>query len=389
MKFFKLSVLFFISALFLTACNSSQSDQISYEPQNQSEIAQEESANLASENLDLQAVGNLLEKADDAEEFEYLLNNEEGVNNLDLNGDGYTDYISVAEFDDRDSNQRGFTLFDRFGADEIQEIARIIFDRDRYDEYGTRILLNGNEQLYGDNYYYETNWQDRNPPIADWVFSDRDNYYQSPYYYENYPDYYENYRVVETPVYRTRIEEYNYAPVFVKTVSPTITKIRVNSPYRGRTSEKIFAKLAKPTKEQKEFRKNNPNRPEFVQVKNDKIDKNQNKFDNKFENKADKNRNKFENFRKENNEKAEKFDKPNKPERRERENVKPNKAERIERPNMKPDKPNKVERQNVQQNKPNKPNNEAKQNGNGKQNRGNGNGGGGNGKGGGGKKGKN
>ncbi len=387
MKFFKLSVLFFISALFLTACNSSQSDQTSYDPQypseiSQSEISQEESASLANENLDLQAVGNLLENADDAEEFEYLLNNEEGVNNLDLNGDGYADYISVAEFDDRDSNQRGFTLFDRFGADEIQEIARIIFDRDRFDEYGTRVLLNGNEQLYGDNYYYETNWQDRNPAIADWVFGNRDDYYQSPYYYENYPDYYENYRVVETPVYRTRIEEYNYAPVFVKTVSPTITNIRVNSPYKGKTSEKIFAKLAKPTKEQKEFRKNNPNKPEFVQVKNDKIDKKQSKFDNKFENKADKNRNKFENFRKEKNEK---FDKPNKAERRERENVKPNKAERIERPNMKPDKPNKVERQNVQQNKSNKPNNEAKQNGNGKQN-----GGGGNGKGGGGgKKGKN
>ncbi len=384
MKFFKLSVLFFISALFLTACNSSQPDETSsYNPQYSGEVSQEETASLASKNLDLQAVGNLLEKADNAEEFEYLLNNEEGVNNLDLNGDDYADYISVAEFDDRDSNQRGFTLFDRFGADEIQEIARIIFDRDRFDEYGTRVLLNGNEQLYGDNYYYETNWQDRNPAIADWVFANRVDYYQSPYYYENYPDYYENYRVVETPVYRTRIEEYYSAPVFVKTVSPTITNIRVNSPYKGKTSEKIFANLAKPTKEQKEFRKNNPNKPEFVQVKNDKIDKKQSKFENKFENKADKNRNKFENFRKEKNEK---FDEPNKPQRIERENVKPNKAERVERPKMKQDKPSKVERQDFKQNKPN---NEAKQNSNGKQNGGNGNGGGGNGKGGGGKKGKN
>ena len=200
MSFIKLSLAIIAISVFAAACNTAGTDDISYSNPDlnvaaENDLASGEESYLARENLDLRAVGRLLEKADDAEEFEYLLNSDDnGVNNLDLNGDGYTDYISVAEYEDRDTNQRGFTLFDRFGADEIQEIARIIFDRDSFDNRGARVLLTGNEQLYGDDYYYETNWQDRSLAIADWAFNDRNNYYQSPYYYDNYPENYEVYQ---------------------------------------------------------------------------------------------------------------------------------------------------------------------------------------------------
>lgn len=266
MKFFKIFLITLIAAAFLTACNTlNQPEPIATESY---PIAEAEAANpWARENLDLQSVGALLEKADNAEEFEYLLNSEDGVNNLDLNGDGYADYISVREFDDRDDNQRGFSLFSMFGPDLIQEIATIIFNRDRPDYPGSRVLLIGNDQIYGDNYYYETNWQDRNVPIATWLFTDRNDYYRSPYYYDNYPNYYETYRVVETPIYQTRIKEYYYSPVFVQTARPTITQIKIKSPYNGKSWNKIYSKLAKPTREQIEFKKNNPNKPEFVPVK--------------------------------------------------------------------------------------------------------------------------
>lgn len=363
MKFFKLSLITFTVAAFLTGCNSGQIEDTAYVnpyPTDvvENEIVSDENTDLARENLDLQAVGNLLEKANNAEEFEYLLNSEDGVNNLDLNGDGYVDYISVAEYDNSNDNQRGFTLFDRFGANEIQEIARIFFDRDRLDNSGARVLLTGNEQLYGDNYNYETNWLDKSLTIASWLFGNRDSNYQSPYYYDNYPNNYEVYQVVETPVYRTRIQEYYPVPVFINTVSPTITQIKIKSPYQGRWSEKVFAKLTKPTKEQKEFRKNNPNKPEFVRVKNDKTKEVSSK------NKKEKNSDNFENSRNRNNDRFEtrnKSDKQNK----------------VERENVRPDKPNKTQKENV---KPNKQNNSDKQN-NGGQNRGNGGGGKGNGKG--------
>ena len=265
MKFFKLSLIIFTIAAFLTACGVKQPETLATD---QNPTLGEEAANAwARENLDLQAVGALLERADDAEEFEYLLNSKEGVNNLDLNGDGYADYINVREFDDRDNDQRGFSLSSMFGPDLIQEIAQIIFYRDRSDYPGSRVLLVGNDQIYGDDYYYETNWLDRSVPIANWVFTDRDNVYRSPYYYENYPDYYEVYEVVETPSYVTRIREYYREPVFVRTAQPVyITNIKIKSPNKDKSWNKIYARLEKPNREQVEFRKNNPNKPAFVPV---------------------------------------------------------------------------------------------------------------------------
>lgn len=367
MKFFKLSLTIFAATTFLISCSSTRPERTDYVNPNPSTIVEneyisDESNDLARENLDLRAVGHLLEKSKNAEEFEHLLNSSDGVNNLDLNGDGYADYISVAEYDNNDDNQRGFTLFDKFGVDEIQEIARIIFDRDRLDAPGARVLLNGNEQLYGDDYFYETNWQDKSLEIASYLFTKRDGNYQSPYYYENYPADYKAYRVVETPVYHTRITQYIAAPVFVKTVKPAIKQIKIKSPYNGRWSEKIFAKLARPTEEQINFRKNNSNKPEFVQEKNNKSE------DFSSRNKKEK---KFDDFEKPRNDDNNGFETRNKSD-------KPNK---FERENRKEDKPNKIEREFE---KPNKAEKQNRGNGddNGKGNgNGNGNGGGGKGKG--------
>lgn len=312
MKFFKISLITLIAAAFLTACNAlNQPENVitdSYP------IAEGEAANpWAKENLDLQSVGALLEKANNAEEFEYLLNSEDGINNLDMNGDGYADYISVREFDDRYDDQRGFSLFSMFGPNEIQEIANIIFNRQDRNYPGARVYLIGNDQIYGDDYYYETNWQDRSLPIVNWTFNDRDTYYRSPYYYGNYPDYYEAYQVVETPVYRTRIEQYYAAPVFIKT-NPAMTQIKIKSPYNGKSWNKIYSKLAKPTREQIEFKKNNPNKPEFVPVKKG----NPNRFDDRSKRNFDKP--KFD---------KPKFDKPNKIEQ---EKVNPPKQMKFENP---------------------------------------------------------
>jgi hypothetical protein len=274
MRVFKLSLLFFISALILTACSRTQNEQAVVDQYDQTGAAQgglqfDYENRLAKENLDLQAIGELLEGAETAEEFEYRLNSpENGVNNLDLNGDGYVDYISVREFDERETDERGFSLFSMFGPDMIQEIATIIFDRDRFNdnEYypGSRVLITGNEQIYGDNYYYETNWLERTVPIVSWIFTDRENFYSSPYYYENYPDYYEPYMIVETPVYRTRIEQYYNEPIFIQTAQPSVMEIKIKSPYRGKSMDKVYSKMAKPTRQQVEFRKNNPGPPEFV-----------------------------------------------------------------------------------------------------------------------------
>jgi len=221
----------------------------------------------AKDNLDLQRVGNVLERSKSPEDFERYLNGDDGINNLDLNGDGYVDYISVDEFPYQDDYGRGLSLYTRFGPDQVQELGTIVFYRDDFNAPGARILITGNDQIYGDNYYYETNWLDKSLAIASLLFSPHDVYYRSPYYYDNYPPGYVVYDVVDTPIYRTRIEELWPAPVVVYTTAPTfINKIKIKSPNNGLHLGQIKARLVKPTKEQADFIKNNPAKVRVARV---------------------------------------------------------------------------------------------------------------------------
>lgn len=264
MTVFKLTATFFAISLLVFGCNSDQTDQLAgAQPySNDAAISETEGDEYwAKDNFDLQRVGDLLERSDSPEQFETYLNRDDGINNLDLNGDGYADYISVEEFNDRDSNSRGLSLFSRFGPNLIQEIATIFLYRDEPRYPGARFLVNGNEQLYGDNYRYETNWLDRTVPIASFLFRDHEPY-RSPYYYDNYPSWYAPYDIAETPIYRTRIEQLYPQPVFAYTTTiPTyFEKIKIKSPNNGLHLGQIHAKLVKPTKEQAEFLKGNPGR---------------------------------------------------------------------------------------------------------------------------------
>lgn len=271
----KLSATILTISLFLVSCNTDQPQQTTTgDPYpNEAPLTDAEQEDYwAKENFDLQRVGSLLERSNSPQEFEAYLNEDDGINNLDLNGDGYVDYISVDEFEDRGDGERGLSLFSRFGPDLIQEIATIIFYRDDLNSPGARIVLAGNEQIYGDNNYYETNWADRSVGIVTSLFGERDAYYRSPYYYDNYPDDYEIYEVAPPQYYRTRIERTYPQPVFVYTAAPTfITRVKIKSPHKGKWMDKVHAKLAKPTREQTEFKKNNPGRPAFVKA--DKVAK--------------------------------------------------------------------------------------------------------------------
>lgn len=262
----KLSILL-TASIFLWGCSNAEQQPPSQVADSQpqelappEELPEGEYDYWAKDNFDLQRVGPILQRSHNVGEFERYLNEDDGINNLDLNGDGYVDYISVDEFDYGDNrDERGLSLFTRFGPDLVQEIGRVMFYRDRPDYPGSRVLLYGNDQIYGDNYYYETNWLDRTIDIVSAIFSDRGDLYRSPYYYDNYPDWYDPYYVVETPVYRTRIERLYPEPVFVYTTAPEfIDRIDIRSPHDGQWMDRIYAKLVKPRKEQENFRKNNP-----------------------------------------------------------------------------------------------------------------------------------
>lgn len=214
----------------------------------------------AKDNFDLQRVGDLVVRSRNPEEFERYLNRPRGINNLDLNGDGYVDYISVREFNDlNDPYARGLSMYTQYGPDLIQELGTVVFYRDEPQYPGARILLRGDPRIYGDNYYYETNWLDRSLQLVSFLFNGNRDVYSTPYYYDNYPTWYETYEVVETPVYQTRVVDLYPQPVVVYTSAPTfVDKIKIESPNDGRHFDQIKAQLVKPARAQEDFIKNNP-----------------------------------------------------------------------------------------------------------------------------------
>jgi len=226
---------------------------------------------LIKDNFDLQRAGELLQRSKSPAEFERYLNEEDGINNLDLNGDGDVDYISVEEFEDRDDGQRGLSLFARFGPDIVQNIASVFFYRDEPRYPGARVLMYGDDGLYGDNYYYESNWLDKTLGIVSLLFGDHDRYV-SPYYYDHYPPDYVVYDVVETPYYRTRIERLWPEPIFVySAVAPVyFERIKIKSPNNGLHLGQIYGRPMKPTKAQIDFRRGKPGKP--IQARKNKGD---------------------------------------------------------------------------------------------------------------------
>ena len=246
--------------LFLGACGREQTQQSTVRDPNTGAMLQPNNDYWAKDNFDLQRVGDLVVRSRSPEEFERYLNRPRGINNLDLNGDGYVDYISVREFNDlNDPYSRGLSMYTQYGPDLIQELGTVYFYRDDPGYPGARILLRGDPRIYGDNYYYETNWLDRSLQLVSYLFNGNRDVYSTPYYYDNYPTWYETYEVVETPVYQTRVVELYPQPVVVYTTTPAIVdKIQIKSPNDGMHFDQIKAQLVKPAKAQEDFIKNNP-----------------------------------------------------------------------------------------------------------------------------------
>src|SRR6185436_12164079 len=78
------------------------------------------------------------------------------------------------------------------------------------------------------------------------------------------------YQVVETPFYRTRVEELYPRPTLAYvTAAPAYwDKIKIKSPNNGLHLGQIKARLVNPTKDQAEFFKNNP-RQHFAKFNKD------------------------------------------------------------------------------------------------------------------------
>jgi hypothetical protein len=169
---------------------------------------------LPGDNLNLFAVMNLFQESETLEGFERSLNDpDKMINNLDLNGDNYVDYLMV--FDYVEGNVHTIVIRVALNKREYQDVA--VFTVEKFRDGSVQVQLIGDEALYGPNYIVEpyyaetpnpgyrgnvTQTQSRNVTVvrttyyevAHWpviVYISRPVYrpWRSVYYYGYYPVY--------------------------------------------------------------------------------------------------------------------------------------------------------------------------------------------------------
>ena len=149
--------------------------------------------------LDLNAVAAAFAESRSVSEFEMLLNSSRYmINNLDLNRDGYIDYLRVIE---TRSGYYNVCLIQACLAPGIfQDVATLVAEH-RADALFVEVI--GDTYLYGYNYIVRPVFYKR-PPM--WDVYGKPNYatWSSPYHYGNYPSYYTQ----PQPIYLNHYQAY-------------------------------------------------------------------------------------------------------------------------------------------------------------------------------------
>jgi len=208
------------------------------------------------DNLDLQALGALVQKSQNAQGIEDTLNSNGSINNLDLDGDGNVDYIKVTEYGS--GNSRGFSFTVDLPNNQSQEVATIEINQNGNN---AQMNINGNQQLYGQNNSYQSHVSVSDLLIMHYLFSSH-SYYHSPYRYGYYPHYYHSYRRVPVRSYHSRVSPYRSSSTITRTTTRTTSKIV--SPNATKSSPIVSARaksIATPTSSQRSFKATTNSRP--------------------------------------------------------------------------------------------------------------------------------
>ena len=210
------------------------------------------SANLG-DNLNLQALGELVRASQNAQTIETKLNDPStGINNLDLNNDGNVDYINVTEY--QNNGTRGFSFTDDLGNGQKQEVATVELQANASGNQATMNIV-GNQTLYGSNAYYSSNYLLTDLLIYHYLFYPH-SYYLSPYRYGYYPSYYHPYAYARTG-YSNRISRYTTTTHITKSTRT----ISSSSPNRNLSAPSVSQRaqsLSAPTRSQKSFSTTSP-----------------------------------------------------------------------------------------------------------------------------------
>ena len=149
--------------------------------------------------LDLNAVAAAFAESRSVKEFEQILNSSRYmINNLDLNRDGWIDYLRVIET--RNGYYHALLIQACLAPGVFQDVATLVAER-RADVLYVEVI--GDTYLYGYNYIVRPVFVQR-PPM--WNVYGQSSYtvWASPYYYGYYPSYYTQPR----PIYLNHYQAY-------------------------------------------------------------------------------------------------------------------------------------------------------------------------------------
>lgn len=245
-------------AISFASCNQTPNGQVYVQPAQQQDVVVTPSTSQIGDQLDLQALGEVVKQSTSAEEIENKLNQSGSINNLDLDGDGQVDYVKVNEV--KDNNGRGFVFLvdTQNGPEQVAQIS--------LSQSGDLANLNiqGNPTYYGSNNYYTTSHLVRDMLIYNYLFSPYHRpLYVSPYRYGYYPRTYRSYATrgyhssprVTTRTTTTRTSR----PVSSSYGNSSSYNRSSNSAYRPTTQAGTRARSSyAPTSSQKSFKVTSP-----------------------------------------------------------------------------------------------------------------------------------
>ena len=149
--------------------------------------------------LDLQAVAAAFAESNSVQEFERILNSSRYmINNLDLNRDGWVDYLRVIEV--RQGYRHVFLIQACLAPSVFQDVATLVAE---WQANKLFVEVIGDPYLYGYNYVVRPVFVKR-PPMWDIFGRPTYNPWTSPYYYGYWPNYYTK----PKPIYLNHYQAY-------------------------------------------------------------------------------------------------------------------------------------------------------------------------------------
>ena len=153
--------------------------------------------------LDLQAVAAAFGQASSVEEFEMILNSSSYIiSNLDLNHDGYIDYLRVLET--IEGRNHVLLIQAVLAANIYQDVATLVVEMGYTTPY---VQIIGAPYIYGVNYIIEPVYYAR-PPLFDRYGRPNYAYWRSPYYWDHFPHHYGHHAPYHLGHYQAYVHTY-------------------------------------------------------------------------------------------------------------------------------------------------------------------------------------